>query len=268
VIGPIIDRMSKEDGRLLHAFIDALWRMTGQPFDDKFVAWSSWWKANGATFKLLTAAQVKKLEVSEEEWRMKQTTHVERRSYETTDIKRTKFFGIRIISHHVLFIIDVSGSMTEPVASEYDGKTGRSKIEIAKAELVKCIQGLEPTAFFNIITFSSDVKRWFEGRLAAASPKNLDEAKAYVEKLLPFGGTNTYDALKEAFKDPDVDTIFLMSDGEPTVGQVIDPLIMREHVKQWNEHRDITINTIAVAGHFQILEWLAEDSGGTHIKYD
>jgi HEAT repeat protein len=267
VIGPIIDRMSKEDGRLLRCFIDALWRMTGQPFDDNAEAWANWWKSNGASFELLTDAQVKKLEVSEEEWRLKQTTHVERRSYDKSTGTKPKFFGIRIISHHVLFIIDVSGSMTEGLTSVYEGKTGLTKIDIAKAELEKCILGLEPTAFFNIITFSSDVRRWFEGRLAAASPKNLDEAKAYVDKLLPFGATNTYDALKEAFKDPDVDTIFLMSDGEPTVS-VSDPMIIREHVKQWNEHRDITINTIAVGGKFQILEWLAEDSGGTHIKYE
>jgi len=266
VIGPIIERMSKEDGRLSHAFIDALWRMTGQPFDDNSEAWANWWKANGAGFQPLTADQVKKLEISEEEWRLKQTTHVETRSFEKPG-KKAKFFGIRIISHHVLFIIDISGSMTETLSSEYEGKTGVTKIEIAKSELAKCIQGLEPTAFFNIITFSSDVRRWFEGRLAAASPKNLDEAKAFVDKLLPFGATNTYDALKEAFKDPDVDTIFLMSDGEPTVS-ISDPLIIREHVKQWNEHRDITINTIAVGGKFQILEWLAEDSGGTHIKYE
>lgn len=268
VIGPIIERMSKEEGRLLHAFIDVLWRMTGQPFDDNATAWSNWWKANGANFQPLSDEQVKKLELSEEEWRLRQTTHVETRSFENPAAKKTKFFGIRIISHHVLFIIDVSGSMTETLAVEYDGKSGQTRLDVAKAELVKCIQGLEPTAFFNIITFSSEVHRWFEGRLAAANPKNLEEAKSFVEKLLPFGGTGTYDALKEAFKDPDVDTIFLMTDGEPTVGGVIDPVIIREHIKQWNEHRDITINTIAVGGKFQVLEWLSEDSGGTHIKYD
>jgi hypothetical protein len=39
-------------------------------------------------------------------------------------------------------------------------------------------------------------------------------------------------------------------------------------VKNWNEHRKIQINTIAVAGQFQILEWLAQDSGGTHVKFE
>ena len=35
-----------------------------------------------------------------------------------------------------------------------------------------------------------------------------------------------------------------------------------------NAERDIEINSIAVGGSFQILEWLAEDSGGTHVRYD
>ena len=40
------------------------------------------------------------------------------------------------------------------------------------------------------------------------------------------------------------------------------------HVKRWNAERDIVINAIALGGSFQILEWLAEDSGGTHVRFD
>jgi hypothetical protein len=39
-------------------------------------------------------------------------------------------------------------------------------------------------------------------------------------------------------------------------------------VKAWNEHRKIVINTIQIAGQFQVLDWLAEDSGGTHVKFE
>ena len=65
-----------------------------------------------------------------------------------------------------------------------------------------------------------------------------------------------------------MDTIFVLSDGEPSTGDVIDPFEIREHVQRWNAERDIEINSIAVGGSFQILEWLAEDSGGTHVRYD
>ena len=57
-----------------------------------------------------------------------------------------------------------------------------------------------------------------------------------------------------------------MSDGEPTTGGVIDPHRIREDVASWNKHRKIVIHTVAVGGSLEILEWIAADSGGRHIK--
>ena len=59
----------------------------------------------------------------------------------------------------------------------------------------------------------------------------------------------------------------MLSDGEPSVGEVTDPELIRERVATWNEHRRIVIHTIGVGGTFQILEWLATDSGGSHRKF-
>jgi hypothetical protein len=255
-VAAIIARMGKEDGRMLEEFASTLWRLTGQPYQDNPAAWDNWWKQSGANFEFLTEAQLSKVKSSEDEWRLKQATRVE-----------SKFFGIRIVSHKVILILDISMSMNEVLETEYQGKSGQTRIEVAKTEMDRCIQGLDPAAFFNVIVFCGDTKRWLDGGLAAASQKNRDEARAFVDKALLGYGTNTYGALKEAFQDPDVDTIFLLSDGEPTTGET-DPVVIRDHVAQWNEHRGIVINTIAVGGKYEVLEWLAEDSGGTHVKYE
>ncbi len=256
-ISAIIARMAKEDGRIQNEFANTLWRLTGQPFQSNAEGWSKWWANAKDGFAFLSDDQLAKVRTGEEEWRLKQETHV-----------KTEFFGIRIISHRVIFIIDVSGSMNEGLLNEYQGLAGQSRIEVAKTELLKCVEGLDASAFFNIIIFSSGVDKWIDGSLAAANQKNRDEAKAWIEKIGANGGTNLYDSLKIAFEDKDVDTIFVMSDGEPNQGEVSDPVLIREHVKAWNEHRGIVINTIQVAGQFQILDWLAEDSGGTHVKYE
>lgn len=256
-ISAIILRMPKEDGRMQNEFANALWRMTGQPFADNAVGWDNWWKQARDNFQILSDADLEKVKTGEEEWRLRQTTRTD-----------SKFFGIRIISHRVIFIIDVSGSMDWGLANDYKGKKPKNRMEVAKGELSKCVEGLDPAALFNIYTFSSDTERWIDGSLAAANEKNRADAGAFVDKLRPGGGTNLYGAIKDAFADPDVDTIFLMSDGEPSVGDVIEPVLIREHVKAWNEHRKIVINTVAVAGQFQILEWLAQDSGGTHVKFE
>jgi HEAT repeat protein len=256
-ITAIIQRMPKEDGRMIQEFATTLWRLTGQPFQDNAEGWTNWWKESRDRFVILTEADLKRVKTGEEEWRLKQGTRVE-----------TKFFGIRIVSHKVIFVIDISGSMAEDSQSEYQGKTGHTRMDIAKAELEKCIKGLDAAAFFNVIIFSGDSSRMVEGSLLAATEKHRAEAVEYVERLGAFGGTNLYGALKDAFTDPDVDTIFVMSDGEPSVGAVVDPLLIREEVAAWNAHRGIVINTIGIGGQFQVLEWLAEDSGGIHVKYE
>lgn len=256
-IGPIIERMAKEEGRMLQEFSLALWRLTGQGFQENAKGWDSWWKGVADRFEFLTEEQLNQVKTGEEEYRLKQTTRVEQ-----------KFFGIRIISHRVIFIIDVSGSMQELLNSEYEGKTAQPRMEVAKRELERCVMGLDTSAFFNIVTFSSDVDRWVDGTLSVANEKNRSAAKEYVGKLMAAGGTNLYGAVKDAFRDLDVDTIFILSDGEPSVGEETDPTVIREHVKAWNEHRGIQINTIAVGGQFQVLEWLAGDSGGTHVSFD
>lgn len=256
-ISAIIVRMGKEEGRMKNEFANTLWRLTGQPYADNPEGWDNWWKGAKNDFQILTDADLEKVKSGEEEWRLRQTTRVD-----------SKFFGIRIISHRVIFIIDVSGSMEEGLLNDYKGRPGAKRIEVARGELAKCIQSLDSSALFNIVTFSSDAERWVDGSLAAANEKNRNDATAFAEKLAAGGGTNLYGALENAFADPDVDTIFVMSDGEPSMGTVIDPMQIREHVAAWNEHRKIVINTIAVGGQFQILEWLAKDSGGTHVKFE
>ena len=46
-----------------------------------------------------------------------------------------------------------------------------------------------------------------------------------------------------------------------------DPFRIRQEVRFWNEHRHVVIHTVAIGGNFEILEWLAKDSGGSHTKF-
>ena len=256
-IPPIIARMPKEEGRMLAEISDILFRLTGQPFEDNAAAWDNWWKQSGATFELITPEKLAKVKVGADDWRLKQSTRVQ-----------SKFFGIRIVSHKVILVMDVSGSMEELLEGNFEGKSGQSRISVAKAEMDRAIESLEAGSYFNLITFSGGVDRWIDGGLQAASEKNRAAARAFVDESMAGGGTNTYDALKEAFADPDVDTIFFLSDGEPTVGAETDPIVIREHVREWNAHRGILVHTVAIGGQHDVLKWLAEDSGGSYKHFD
>ncbi|MCE9593893.1 MAG: HEAT repeat domain-containing protein [Planctomycetes bacterium] len=254
-ISAIITRMEKEEGRMAREFCDALFRLTGQMLPPDPAVWKKWWEEKRSGFKGLGTGDLFKLQQEEETRRL-------------TQASKNTFYGVRIVSHRAIFIIDVSGSMNEPTRSPYLGKPGEARMEVAKRELIKCIDALDKDALFNIVVFSSGVDRWLDEGVAESKDKERTDAKTFVSRLGADGGTNLYGAVQTAFTDPDVDTIYIMSDGEPSVGDVTDQAEIRARVGQWNEHRKIVIHTIAVGGNFQILEWLAADSGGTHVKYD
>ncbi len=250
---PIIDQMQNESGRMLVEFADALFRLTGKPFGRRATSWSRWLMDDPDSVAVIPLSEVDEMLAEEEDRRLKQISNAE-------------FFGIRIESHRVLFIIDVSGSMNEPVRPRYYGESGNVRIDVAKEELKKALNALEPTALFNIAPFSGDVESWLEEGIATSGEMVREEAIEYVDRLGAAGGTNLYGSLDFAFEDPDIDTIFLLSDGEPSVGDLIDPQLIRDVVAERNQTRGIVINTISIGGQLQVLEWLAEDSGGTHVE--
>ena len=253
VVGPIIEQMQKEVGRVRIEMSNVLFNLTGQPFRVAEKSWLNWWKDNSDSFEVISLAQLEAAKAKEELRRLKQVTN-------------SKFFGIRILSHRVIFIIDVSGSMEEKMSTQFEEGSSLTRMAVARRELINSIKGMERGALFNIIIFSSEVDKWLEDGIAGANQVERDEAEAFVARLKPGGGTNLYDSIKMAFEDPEVDTIFILSDGEPTVGAVTDVNRIRKDVQAWNEHRNIEINTIGIGGKLNILEWLAEDAGGIHVK--
>ncbi|MHC4815336.1 MAG: HEAT repeat domain-containing protein [Planctomycetota bacterium] len=251
----LVERLAWEKGRMARIVADALWTLTGQPFGESVLKWQNWWKNEGGKFEVISEADLAKAEKQRELKRLKQRTRTQ-----------NKFFGIQIISTRVIFIIDTSGSMSDVVHGRFVGRRQASRIDVAKEELTKSIKGLDQNSLFNIYAFSFGIGRWLKSGIAASSEHTREAALKWVDRLGAGGPTNLYDTLKLAFEDPDVDTLYLLSDGEPTSGMELDPHRIREDVKTWNRHRRIKIHTIAIGGNLDVLEWLAKDSGGKHVR--
>jgi len=226
--------------------------LTGESFGKNSAIWERWIEDQKGSIKIIEERDLEKIVEEADEKRLKQVSDAE-------------FFGIRIESHRVLFIIDVSGSMNEPVRMRYVDEPGDSRMEVAKKELAKAIKALDENALFNIAPFSGGVESWADKGIESSKKATRDDALEYVSRLGAGGGTNLYGSLEFGFQDLDVDTIFVLSDGEPSVGDIIDPQLIREAVQEMNSTRDVVINTIAIGSSLEILEWLAEDSGGTYV---
>lgn len=252
LLGPIVERMQSESGRMSIEFGDTLFRLTGEPFGDSATVWKRWFDKEGKDAKIIDESEVESLLAMAEERRLKAVSGAE-------------FFGIRIESHRVAFVVDVSGSMQEPTRGRYVNEPGKPRIEVAKEELSKAIEALEENALFNVLPFSAGVEMWIPDGVEASKESTREEALEYVSRLGPFGGTNLFGGLEAAFEDQDVDTIFVLSDGEPSVGDIIDPQLIREAIEEMNATRNVVIHAISVGLDLEILRWLAEDTGGTYV---
>ena len=156
--------------------------------------------------------------------------------------------------------------MEEPTRTRYEDVRGMPRMQRAQEELIACLTNLSQDTFFNILPFSDKVRQWQKG-LTQRTEENFRYAKKFTDGLKPSGGTNLVGSLDAAFEDPEVDTIFLLSDGEPTMGWTGDPFVIRTHVQKLNANRGVTIHAVSIGSSLRILEWLATDSGGDYRSF-
>jgi hypothetical protein len=174
---------------------------------------------------------------------------------------------------------------------QIDAFGSRVKMDIAKNELIALLASLPDDVEFNIVTFAGSAKAW-QGGLVGSGSKAA--AVKFVSKLQAMkavegssgrsraavtGGsdeqkTNTYAAILAAFGYADegtpdwkkrgkVDTIFFVTDGLPTTGQIVDVQKMIETVTDMNRTRGLTIHLVMFDREAaERMKGLAEKNGG------
>lgn len=266
----MIARLEVAEGRERTDLAQRLRELTGQRMRAEAVLWARWWEGAEASFQPAPAEAGDPL-------------------LEDAEAEGVTFFGIRTDSQRVLFVLDVSGSMNWSLVvrdNPYDdpGKTPdlprageMSRLAAAKQDLLKALAGLRDGAVFNLVLYASDVWTWEKG-LVEMDAKAREEVKGFVERLTAVGGTNLFGALREAFqlagtrigddwREPPIDTIFVLTDGKPSVGTVLEPDAILSHVREWNRAAGITIHAIGLSGaqDAYLLENLALQNGGKYV---
>jgi len=141
-----------------------------------------------------------------------------------------------------VFALDVSGSMSISFTLSTGQKMNR--LDFVKKEFAKTVGNFDNSTEFNILPYSSSVSIWKAGGLQQGTQANIADAIAYSKRFSANGGTNIYSVLQAAWNIPGVDTIYLLTDGSPSVG-VVDTNKIIADVKAWNAKTQIKVNTIA-----------------------
>jgi len=210
----LIDKLKAvvdENLRLADAFANALHRITGKPLGTDPEHWQQWW--NVARDKPFT-------KLSEEG--------------PNATVAGVRYYDIPVRSSRVTFVLDISRSMG-----------WNQRLDSAQRELNKAIEKLPRRTKFNVLVFSDEVGA-FKPRLTEAKPGTVKRAGTYISRQRPLNGTNTFDALRIAFDDDGVDTIYFLSDGHPSVGPIVDTELILASVRKWNRYRRVRIHCIAL----------------------
>jgi hypothetical protein len=141
-----------------------------------------------------------------------------------------------------LFALDVSTSMSTTFTLSNGQKSNR--LEFVKKEFAKTVATFDNTTEFNVFPYSTSVFTWKTGGLQKATQANISSAIAYSKTLTPNGGTNIYAVLQAAWAIPGLETIYLLTDGSPSVGTTNVNTILND-VQAWYAKTPIQINTIA-----------------------
>lgn len=160
----------------------------------------------------------------------------------------------RAVLKDVLLVMDTSGSMRG------------EKIEQARAALDYCIQRLDPTDRFNIVTFGTDVKT-FRNDLVNVTPENRRVARAFVENVVAHGQTNIAGGLQKALAGTAAAgrerIMIFVTDGAPTVGERAPEKIVEQVTKRNTSSTRIFVMGVGHDVNAHLLDRLAELTDGS-----
>lgn len=236
----LIDLLPDADGEIRGDIIQHLTRLSGLTLGSDQAPWLAWWKEKKGMIQFPDA------------------------NGKPPAIALNKgtatYYGIPIYAKKLIFILDTSGSMRG------------QRITNAKKELVKAIESLDAGTSFNLVSFNSELEVWHRG-LVTASPDVKAKAIRWVNQLEADGSTFTYDALK-ATMDQTPEAVYLLTDGQPTGGTIVEPDKIIEAVRQTNRYRRMTVNVIGVnpgpeEGVFsQFMKKLAGENWGQYRRVE
>lgn len=166
--------------------------------------------------------------------------------------------GLPVTSDHVAFIVDKSADM---LTSLKDGKT---KDATAYAALEATLTALDPGVVFDVFTYGGRAQRLGKEPVPLDT-KSRAAALEFVAKTKCEGRKDIWEVLERVVSDPTLDTVYLLSSGEPEVGLYVHWNRVTEHLRILNRHHKVTIHGVsytASAWYRSQIENIAKATGG------
>lgn len=242
----LIERLRREGGRMKEEAGAALSSLTGVGLPPDPDRWAEWWEREGGKF--VAPERAAKPAAGE-------------------DGSVATFHSIPVISDGVAFVLDHSRSMRRRL--DRGGET--TKAELVEAELEKTLARLDARARLFLVAFGTEPVV-FTPHPVPATRMARHRALEWLHDLVPHGRTNLYDSLRLALAEPEIDTIFVLTDGAPSAGEERTRTGILDGVARLNRYRKAVIHTIEIGGETTGKRWkgflaeLAKRHGGRSVR--
>lgn len=165
----------------------------------------------------------------------------------------------------------ISGSFTQGLLGRSAGSAVRNRVsklkkrvEKVKLHLIASLNGLPPSAKFNVVLFDGQVQRMSPVYVKATS-LNTAIVSAFVDRLTASGSTNILEAMDTALRDKPT-RVILLTDGMPTSST---PQQVISMVRGHKRNKRFVVSTVGVGDNMgqSFLTSLARENGGSYIFY-
>ena len=281
-IQPLIETLDRAEGRLIDEVVATLRHLTKVNFHDNAALWREWWSKSAGIYEGRGAKGGVPAGAGD--------TASPVAGDRAQEGEGTYFYGIRTRSTHIIYVLDVSGSMNWAVDVKVppsthrgvgprppDAPVGKRKIDDALSQLVLSVAALPAKGSFNIVIYSEGV-RVYKKKMVISSKRNKTALRKWAKKVTALGATNIFDALEKAFSlvgrgafdkryKVTADTIYFLSDGVPTVGRTLSADEILRQVRRWNEFQKVKVHTVGLGESIDpdFMRMLAEQTGGQFV---
>ncbi len=298
-VGLLVDRLEAETGRLKHEVAETLRDVTGKDYGTDAAKWRAY--AEGGE-KAAADAGARPADPTAGGGGRAVATG-------TAPVAPT-YYGLKVWSDKVVFVIDVSLSMNEEMVIDRDTlvrETGavvssgsneggaktpegpkpdedvipiewwkiKTRMDFARSQLKYVVSILKRDQWFDVVWFSDSVVAW-QGRMVPAARVTKKRAADWLDGLECEGGTNTWGGLTKALNlvgrgtDEEnygrgADTIYFLSDGQPSKGDIKDENQIVAAIERIHKVRHVKIHVIQIGtSPLPFMKRLAEVTGGDY----
>lgn len=243
-VDALVALVGDKSTRVAAAAHRALQSLSGKDIGRDPELWAAWWTANRAA------------------WQPPEGD-LARDAADDPERTTAHYHGLEVATDAAVFVVDASGSMKEAL-----GAPTETRWNLAVAELRKTLGALPDSFVANVVFFHDAPKAAFDRPQRLMRPAR-DKAEAFIAAGAPSHRGDLLGGVLTALASDEIDTVFLLSDGAPSAGDLVDRSRVRAAIRQHNRTRKCVIDAIGFgarrAADRGLLEAVATDSGGRAV---